>query len=128
MTGKLILAGVLAIALASGLGLLIKGGHVPASKEIKEIVENEEHHEEKEAVRRWLKENTPSGVWEEIRWWGPIKKDDAMIIRLKYRTANRTGAQQIEDMIFFQGASNEEVQVEHQGVEVQVIAPQVGLD
>ena len=29
----------------------------------------EQDQETREAVRRWLKENTDSGKWEEVRWW-----------------------------------------------------------
>jgi len=29
----------------------------------------EPDHETRDAVRRWLTENTDSGKWEEVRWW-----------------------------------------------------------
>jgi hypothetical protein len=53
---------------------------------------------EQKAVRTYLKENLPSGKFEEIRWGKPIvKKDGTVSIRFKYRSANRSGALEVSD-------------------------------
>lgn len=66
----------------------------------------EPDHEEREKVRTWLKENTPTGEWEEVRWWRandviyPGGRNPDRGIRLKYRTANELGGMSLEDEIF----------------------------
>ena len=55
---------------------------------------------EQKAVRVYLKENLPSGKFEEIKWGrSQIGKTDPTkaIIRFKYRTANRLGAMEVSD-------------------------------
>jgi hypothetical protein len=60
---------------------------------------------EQRAVRAYLKENLPSGKWEEIKWW-PAKRltDDGkpsnLAIRLKYRTQNEAGGMSVYDDVF----------------------------
>lgn len=55
---------------------------------------------EQKAVRAYLKENLPSGKFEEIKW-GKLQKGKTdstkAIIRFKYRTANRLGAMEVSD-------------------------------
>ena len=61
---------------------------------------------EQKAVRAYLKENLPSGKFEEIRWW-PTKPATAIapdwsgtVVRLKYRTNNESGGQSVYDHVF----------------------------
>lgn len=60
---------------------------------------------EQKAVRAWLAENTETGKFEEVKWWGPKRllydgKPSNVAIRLKYRTANRFGAAELRDDVW----------------------------
>lgn len=55
---------------------------------------------ERETVRRHLRDNTPTGEWEEIEWYPVIPIDSVSAIRLKYRTQNPFGGQSVVDEVF----------------------------
>lgn len=60
---------------------------------------------EQKAVRAYLKENLPTGKWEEIKWWGPVRlmddgKPSNLAVRLKYRSANEFGGMSVHDDVF----------------------------
>lgn len=68
---------VVAALLAGGLAYF--GGLLDRVRGVAAVVEPD--HAEREAVRAWLRENTDSGKWEEVRWWrakkmtGPIERE-----------------------------------------------------
>jgi len=67
-------------------------------------VAEEPDHVEREAVRAWLRENTNTGEWEEVRWYDSNRSGDNneyAELRLKYRTDNDEGATQLFDRIFW---------------------------
>lgn len=59
-----------------------------------------------DVVRSWLRENTNSGQWEEVRWW-PVRdvktRLDGVVHagRLKYRTEAGIGKRLIDDVFVF---------------------------
>lgn len=60
---------------------------------------------EQKLVREYLKENLPTGKWEEIKWWGPkqIRNGDEegpLAVRLKFRAANEMGNMTVYDDVF----------------------------
>lgn len=56
---------------------------------------------EQQAVRQFLKENTHTGQWEEVRWWPAMTANTgSRFVRLKYRTENGFGASMIHDQVF----------------------------
>lgn len=70
----------------------------------------EPDHRERELVRAYLKENTDSGVWEEVKWWEPriikngmvqglVMVEDEKFIRVKYRSVSHTGQKALSDRI-----------------------------
>lgn len=86
------------ISVLCSLLAIVISGCVIAQDKPKETAEHK-------AVRAYLKDNLPSGKFEEIRWW-PVTRliDDGKpsnpVIRLKYRTANTIGAQEVYDEVF----------------------------
>ncbi|MCC7424826.1 MAG: hypothetical protein IT428_31530 [Planctomycetaceae bacterium] len=74
---------------------------------VAKVDQKEPDHEEREKVRAWLKENTDSGKWEEVKWW-PVKALDEndtsgldakkqKHIRLKFRSAVPDGGMKLFD-------------------------------
>ncbi len=61
---------------------------------------------EQKAVRAYLKENLPTGKWEEIKWWSVLpgtaisKSQKGTVIRLKYRAENQFGGQSVYDHVY----------------------------
>lgn len=61
---------------------------------------------EQKAVRAYLKENLPTGKWEEIKWWptlpGTAIASDwgGTVTRLKYRAANQFGGMAVYDHVY----------------------------
>lgn len=61
---------------------------------------------EQKAVRQYLKENLPTGKWEEIKWWGPQTlivdggQKGPLAVRLKFRAANELGGMSVYDDVF----------------------------
>lgn len=60
---------------------------------------------EQKAVRAYLKENLPTGKFEEIKWWGPkgLQNEDWdgwVAMRLKYRAENERGGMSVNDDVF----------------------------
>jgi len=60
---------------------------------------------EQKAVRAYLKENLPTGKWEEVRWYPVVRlidngKPSSPAIRLKYRTENQFGGTSLRDDVF----------------------------
>jgi hypothetical protein len=53
-----------------------------------------------DAVRQTLRENAPSGEWDEIQWWDEIDHQGHRIVRLKYRTKNPFGGDSVLDEVF----------------------------
>lgn len=60
------------------------------------------------AVREWLRENTDSGEWEEVRWW-PARQVEIhngrdygtrRVARIKYRTSGLGGGSVLIDRYF----------------------------
>lgn len=69
---------------------------------------------EQKAIRAYLKENLPTGKWEEVRWWPAtaLKSPDWkgwVAVRLKYRTANKFGATELYDDVFTIRSSDQKV-------------------
>lgn len=61
---------------------------------------------EQKAVRAYLKENLPTGKWEEIKWWG-VKtlivnggERGPNAVRLKFRAENQVGGMSVYDDVF----------------------------
>ncbi len=61
---------------------------------------------EQKQVRAYLKENLPTGKFEEVRWW-PVKQlivnggeKGPNAIRLKFRSTNEQGAMSVYDDVF----------------------------
>lgn len=60
----------------------------------------------KEAVRAWLRENTNTGKWEEVKWWGPIQPPEGgpgEYVRVKIRTESGFGGLSLLDLVFWIG-------------------------
>lgn len=61
------------------------------------------------AVRRWLKENTNSGQWEEVRWWPARQRVEGnvpgLMARLKYREQHGLVGPVLRDYTFVFGSS-----------------------
>lgn len=91
---------VLAIAAAAILTTTL-----PAPSAAQDAKKPKESPEQK-AVRAYLKENLPTGKWEEIRWWptlpGTAVAPDwtGKVIRLKYRAENRFGGMSVYDHVY----------------------------
>lgn len=79
-----------------------RGGENPVNQAVQEVVDGatEPDHEEREKVRAWLKENTNSGTWEEVRWWRFKSDEGVRITRLKYRTQSALGGKVLQDEVF----------------------------
>jgi hypothetical protein len=61
---------------------------------------------EQKAVRAYLRENLPTGKFEEVKWW-PVKQllvnggeKGPNAIRLKFRAANEQGGMSVYDDVF----------------------------
>lgn len=66
---------------------------------------NAKESPEQKQVRSYLKENLPTGKWEEVRWWPVVRlidngKPSNAAIRLKYRTENQFGGTSLRDDVF----------------------------
>jgi hypothetical protein len=60
---------------------------------------------EQKAVREYLRENLPTGKFEEVRWYQPTRikyegKPGPVAIRLKYRSQNNFGGTSLYDDVF----------------------------
>lgn len=69
----------------------------------------EPDHDDRELVRKHLAENTPTGKWEEIRWWRAVDQQYEWwngqvthyhLIRVKYRTANERGGMSVHSEVY----------------------------
>ena len=77
------------------------------------------------AVRQYLRENTPTGKWEEIRWW-PARKvgggskywSEHRICRLKFRTENPFGGRAVMDQVFIFNPDDNHVSLAHDGFQL----------
>lgn len=73
---------------------------------VKQVIpRNDPDHAEREKVRAWLRENTPTGEWEEIRWWDAVDVPRGQgkihrMVRVKYRTENESGGMSVKDDFF----------------------------
>lgn len=107
---------------AAMLMLLVFGisgcGGAPAAGPVGRIDPKEADHKEREMVRDWLRENTDSGKWEEVKWW-PVKvvkpgtvlglqmEEEEPFVRVKFRTVNG-GDKYLSDRIFsFRGGKSQ---------------------
>jgi hypothetical protein len=53
-----------------------------------------------EIVRAWIAENSHSGEWDEIKWYPPKGRTEKLV-RMKYRTHSKAGAEEMFDRVFW---------------------------
>lgn len=69
---------------------------------------------EQKAVRAYLKDNLPTGKWEEIKWWPTTQlivnggEKGPLAVRLKFRAENNVGGMSVYDDVFVMRKSGAE--------------------
>ena len=83
------------------------------------LVDSETDSDVLKGVRQLLRENLPTGQWEEVAWW-PARHIEAggirqLMARMKLRTRNKFGALEVMDLLFVADFQNGTIRVATSG-------------
>ena len=83
------------------------------------LVDSETDSDVLKGVRQLLRENLPTGQWEEVAWW-PARHIEAggirqLMARMKLRTRNKFGALEVMDLLFVADLQNGTIRVATSG-------------